>query len=309
MRGIETDEDYLSGLAHPSVSEAEKIDLGRKIVLANALMPDRLPPVARLRVVSAPQMIAGVNAFADGVAEALFITDAAVGWVARAMIPSWRFVLEAQGDGPAVTHFHWKVLRGDADRITIRPLDPTGTQVEVMIPWHDPYPVPGRADMHTQRVDIGLFAEADGVLSPPAFFSLAFPPREERVHAPDGRLLAVTHAPHGRSAYADPLLYPSADWSDTFHYDEDKRLLGWTREIGGATQAFTRHGLLIDTRDDLGRPLDTRMVRYPVQPGTDGQPARVVPTISEARRRYVYSDAADSLGMPIVPHLWSSHAP
>lgn len=302
MRGIETDADYLSGLAHPSAFERDDIELDRMIVLANAITPDRLPPNIRLRVLDAPRSIPGQTSFLDGGGETVFATDAAIGWIARAMAPSWRFVLSAASDAPAAeTRFHWKILRGDESRITLRPIGPDGARVELVIPWHDPYPVPGQPEMSTQRVDIGVFAEAAGGLSPPAFFSLSFPPLERRTYAPDGRLLSVTHQPHGRDApYADPRLYPSADWTDHFDYDEDGRLLGWTRESGAGTQHFTRHGLLVTDWDAFGRPLEARTVIYPVEPGTRRQPPSVLPQITEERWQYRYDDREDRLGVATV---------
>jgi YD repeat-containing protein len=297
MRGIESDADYLDGLAHPSAFEGEHIELERMVALAHALTPDRLPPIVRLQVREAPTLVPGGNVFVEGVGEALFVTDAAIGWIARALTPAWRFVLQANTDDAVDARFHWRVLRGDEDRIVLRPTDVNGTRVEVVIPWHEPYPVPGRPDILTSRVDIGVFAEANGQLSAPAFFSLSFPPREERRYSPDGRLLSLAHEAHARrGTYADPILFPSASWTDRFDYTADGRLLGWTREIGGETQRFTRHGLLVTREDTLRRAVEARRMRYPIEPGEGQRPPVITPTVTDEGFRYSYRGDDDQLG-------------
>jgi hypothetical protein len=297
MRGIETDADYLDGRAHPSAFEGEDIEIERMAALAHALTLDRLPPMVRLQVLEAPALVPGGNVFVEGIGEALFVTDAAIAWVARALTPAWRFVLQASTDDDANAQLHWRVLRGDESRIMLHPLDVDGTRMEIIIPWHEPYPVPERPDLLTRRVDIGVFAEGNGQLSPPAFFSLSFPPREDRIYDPDGRLLSVAYEPHARrGTYADPILFPSAHWADSFDYTAYGHLLGWTRQIGEQTQRFTRHGLLVTREDALRRPIEARRVRYPIKPSEGRQPPVITPIVTDQRFGYSYRDDSDHLG-------------
>jgi hypothetical protein len=54
-----------------------------------------------------------------------------------------------------------------------------------------------------------------------------------------------------------------AVWTDTYHYSDRGDLLGWTRSRpDAAAEEFTADGRLIVTRDDAGKPAETRAVRY-----------------------------------------------
>jgi hypothetical protein len=72
--------------------------------------------------------------------------------------------------------FHWRVLRGDPERIKIVPVDETAATVELSIGWHERRPVHGRPELTTDRVDIAVFADNGRELSAPGFISVVFLP-------------------------------------------------------------------------------------------------------------------------------------
>lgn len=64
----------------------------------------------------------------------------------------------------------------------------------------------------------------------------------------------------------DPRLATSRAWRDVFRYAEDGTLLGWTRFGKGEAYEFDARGRQVLKKDTQGRPLETREVRYALDP-------------------------------------------
>ncbi len=292
------DVDYLSGAAHPSAFDGSKIDFERIVRLANALSRDSVPPMARFTVLKEDFMGAPLYPFGDGLSEVLFDTPSAVARVAHGLARTRRYVLDAgetsDPNGRAL-RFHWRLLRGDPDLVSIRPLDAEGRRVEVMISWHERMSAPGRADLTTDRVDIGLFADNGAAFSAPAFLSLYFPPQQKRVYGANDELLMVDFAdPERARRYEDPVIAPRRAWRDTFYYNGVGHLQGWTRTSKDGTFHFTRHGARILARDAQDRPTEAESVSYLLKPDAVGR-LSVVETPTGDILHYGY-DGPDALG-------------
>lgn len=243
--GLRGDAGYLSGAAHPSAFARGALNPPAAVALAARLTPGTIPPAPVLRVLAedfAP------HAGLAGLTEALFTTDGAVARLWRGLQGRREMVLSAaETVDPAgrALRFHWVLLRGDPAAVEITPLDGPGARVRIAFGWQDPRPAPsgygrtGPGPM-SSRLDVGLFAEAGGVLSAPAFVSVTLPP-EKRAYeiGPDGRprLVSVDYDAAGRRAAYDPLLFWWAPWRDRFHYDPAGRLTGWTRTATRPTLA------------------------------------------------------------------------
>lgn len=252
---------YLSPLAHPTVFRGEQIDLSTAIGAANSIRIDTIPPMTRIVVEKEPRLRSGKSFFADGMSEGLFDSPAAVARLWRGIEPTRTYRLAAEAEDPngRPLKFHWRVLRGDPKRIRIKPQDADRRTAEIVIPWHDPAPLPERPDVETSRVDIAVFADNGAQLSAPAIFSLHFPRHQKRVYEQGPRGLRVKSVAYDqvRGAYRDPLLWPARGWLDTYRYDAAGALLGWTRRFRGATTKFLPDGRRLDD----GQP---QKVRYPL---------------------------------------------
>lgn len=309
QRFVREESTYLTGVTHPSVFRSDDIDLTRMIALTSRLRQDDVPPLPLLRVVEESAARLGVDHFAPGMSEKLFDTPSAIGRVIRSTAYTKRLVISAEQtrdpNGRELS-FHWSVLRGDAQRIVIRPLNETGSKVELTVPWHERHRVPGRPKLMTDRVDIALFAHNGKHYSAPAFVSFMYPGDQLREYDDRQRLLRVDYAPTQMSMkdrYVDPVLFPERDWSDTYEYDGEGNLLGWRRVRGTETTRFTRHGAKVVSSDALERPAKAMVVRYALEPVGTGS-ARVVEQASERFVTYEYSDDADRLGTmrTVVPN-------
>lgn len=297
------DAAYMSARAHPTVFRAEDLDLGRMISLAQELKIDEIPPVVQISMRREPAPHSSI--FADGLNETLFDTPGAIARLWRAAPYRRQYEIAAQAKDPNGRDltFHWRVLRGDEERIRVTTLDDIGSRVRITVPWHDPVPVPGLDGMTSPRVDIAVFADNGAQISAPAFFSVHFPAHQARTYDPTGRLLSIDHRGHPKR-YADPALWPSRDWQDTFLHDAQGKIIGWTRrrEIEGGraplVAQFSAHGHRIIDRDAQGRPGLVQQVTYPRTPTGRGG-AVVTEATQNTFFRYQYADRADRIGRPL----------
>ena len=321
QQGIDDDAAYLSGVAHPSAFQRERLDIGRMIVHANRLRPADVPPMPRLRVLEEPGMAPGVGIFGNGLGERLFDTPWAAARVALGVQGARRYRLSvADTVDPAGRPLRilWRVLRGPG--ATVIPDGADGLTATVDIPWTEPYPTPGTPAWSTYRVDIAAFAVVGDEISAPAIFSVAFPPTETRRYGDDGRPLEITYAgideaaerqrraaaeagaqpARRRSDYADPRLFLRRNWTDRYDYASDGSLLGWTRIApDGSETRFTRHGLRVTASDPAGRPVEAEAVTYPLERRSLAR-LEVLQRPAGPRFAYRYAGPDDRLG-EVVP--------
>lgn len=239
---------YLSGMAHPSVIPSDQINLTRMVQLANALTPDMVPPMVRLSILSEDTAAEGVDYFGEGLTERLLDTPAAIARIWRSSTYRRSMVVSAEATRDLSgrdLEFVWRVLRGDPARTRIEPLDDHGRRARITVDWQLPRPVPGRSDILSNRVDIGVFAKSGAHDSAPSFLSILLPQHEMRRYGvgADGEMRIESldrRVPEG--GYADPILFPTADWRDNYRYDARGALQGWVREGAAGKRRFDASG-------------------------------------------------------------------
>lgn len=303
LKSVSSDEDYLSGTAHPTVFSAAEIDLPAMIERAASLDVLGIPPMVRLAVVEETAVRPEIDFFGGGSLR-LFDTPGAIARLGRSTAASHRMRISAEDtedpNGRDLI-FHWIVLRGDKDRIRIAPLNGTASVVDLEIPWHDRRLVPGTEKLASNRVDIGVFAHNGMHYSAPAFISFFFPANQWREYDRSGRIRLVDYqrSPLNKR-YADPALFPLRDWSDRYHYDGAGRLIGWTRNRAGGSTQFTRHGARVIEVDSFGRALRAAVVRYDLERRAGGLNHVIEATTGE-ELRYSYRSRTDRYGRLVNP--------
>ena len=269
-------EDYLTGKAHPTVFEGGQLDVVRMVKMAQGMTADTLPPLVSLRVVEEDQPVPGRDYFAGGQGEALFDTPGAIARVVRAVQYRRRVVVSAETSEDFNGHplsYHWSVLRGDAERIQINPLNEAGSVVELLIPYHERAPVAPGSALESNRVDIGAFVHNGTHFSAPAFVTFFYLDNEKRVYDEQGRIRVVDYNnPVVGRNYVDPRLDVRKRWRDEYHYDASGELAGWARIRGDTKEQFTASGLLITATDGAGRPSEGRRVSYVATPRKNTSP-------------------------------------
>lgn len=271
LTSVRSPEAYRSGLAHGSVIPRNQINPMRMVNLANALTLEAIPPIVRVNVASETQSVDGITHFGVGLNERLFDTPVAVSRIWRSSAYERSMVVSVDtlgGTQSQAPRFLWQVLRGDGARIRIELLDDRGTRARITTTWQERGRVPGRSELSSSRIDIGVFAETGLHDSMPALISILLPHHEARRYetGPDGGMRLVSRD-FGNPAglYSDPALFPRAAWRDTYRYATDGQFLGWEREHAGALQEFDAQGRILT---DQG----PRSVRYNIEHDEDGVP-------------------------------------
>ena len=295
QKTVKRPEDYLSGAAHPAVFDAANLDVDAMVQMAHALTPDTIPPPVMLRTVSDAKAEAGVDFF-DLRPEGLFDTPFAIARVVRGVLTRDRtMTLEATTVNPAST-FIWTVLQGDETKITIKPLTPNASCVEITVGYHGTYrptlPDGSQAALPTSRVDIGCFVKAGDYYSPPSIVSFGYLANEERVYRDDGLIQSVDYF-NATHRYADPLLTLPKSWKDTYAYDAQGKLKGWTRTRGGATlpERFTFAGHKVQALDNLNRPMRACAIQYLPRQQGENMPSAL--STAETANYFIYTYASD----------------
>lgn len=240
-------ETYLTGVAHPTVFEATRLDILRMITMAHEMKPDALPPLVNVRVV------AQENGFPSDPGN-LFDSPQAIARVFRSFNKEMTLIVSAvesfDPQGKSL-QYHWKVLRGDDTNIQIRSLNQDASVAEIRIPWHDRRPVAPGSSLESNRIDIGAFVENEAGVSAPAFISITCPDNEWREYALDGRLLVRDYNHETKkSNYVDPVIKAIRDWRDELHYDALGQFSGWTRTRLDWVEEFDATGQKLGSRAD-----------------------------------------------------------
>jgi hypothetical protein len=265
-----TNEDYLTGKAHPVVFDGSKLDTARMVQRAHDMTLSVLPPQIALKVMDEDKAVAGQDYFSPRASEILYETPAAIGRVVRSTQYEHRMVVSAGEsrdfmDKPLT--YQWRVLRGNASRIQIKSINKSGSMVELTVPYHERFAAEPGSAMEGNRVDIGAFVHNGTYYSAPAFVSFFYLDNEKRVYGPKQEILSVQYSGGSTPGnYVDPMVDTPKDWLDVYHYDGTGRLTGWTRTLNGEKQDFTAEGKLIVARDASGTPTETKAVGYGVKP-------------------------------------------
>jgi tetratricopeptide (TPR) repeat protein len=275
---VETQDDYLTHKAHPTVFDGEQLDLVRMVTLAHDLTLDSLPPIAQIAVVEEDQPRLGIDYFDVAEREKLFDTPAAVARVMKSSQLERRMVVsarESRDPQRGKITYHWVILRGDPERIAIKPVSDDRSVVEIRVKHHGRRPIAADSMLESNRVDLALIVENEAHYSAPAFISLNYLDNEKRMYDDSGRIQSIDYTdPETRGNYVDPLLDFIKDWRDEYHYNDAGELTGWTRIRGEERQQFTATGELVLEADDAGRPTKTTPVRY-VAEQKPNEPARL----------------------------------
>ncbi len=232
-------EQYLSPVAHPTVFERKSLQPERMVAMAADLTPADIPPMVRLGV---EQEDFSEAAGLAGLSERLFDTPSALARVWRSDAYSRQMVVTAdktQDPNGRPLSFEWVLLRGDPQKVRIKPFEDAGQKARIEIDWHDARPIDRMTDRVTDRVDIGVFASNGVNYSAPAFISVSFPGHQSRNYQPIGddgamRLVSVDYT-NMRKVHVDPMLHWTAAWTDEFSYDAKGQLSEWRRVMPDET--------------------------------------------------------------------------
>ena len=295
---VVSDEDYLTGRAHPTVFDGSTIDEWRLINLAHQIRPGKVPPVVRLQASEEDEPVLGVDYFDDRPRVKMFDTPSAISRVLKSTKRTYRMVVSAEQSfdlNDRDLTYHWRVLRGDEKQIRIKPLNKEKSIVEIIVPYQTLRPVSPGSDLKSSRVDVGAFVHNGAYYSAPAFVSFHSPRNETRKYNEHGNIESVEYQPFGKT-YADPFLTIPREWTDRYQYDSQQRLIGWTRTRPKTVEHFTAAGALVLKKDDKGRALQARTVNYRFSTDPRRKPPVLEQHPGSEILHYEYRSPADKVG-------------
>lgn len=267
LKSVKGREDYLTAVAHPSVFAAEAIDEEKMMRTAQAMTLKTLPPLFHLELVrESPTLRPGIDFFEGAGRESESLADQGM-VIARVFRGTARErettvrVARVQEWAGRPLQIHWRVLRGDAEAVTITRSE-TAPEATIRVKWTEPgWPVTESPGLGSRRIEIGVFADNGETYSPPCFVTFYFLPNEQRRYDQQDRIRSVDYGYSG--AFTDVTLTSSKPWRDLYHYDKTSgALTGWTREEKEkAPLEFDAEGRLL--QDGKALP-----VRYENDPAT-----------------------------------------
>lgn len=235
QKGLYGSDAYLGAAAHPSAFDEAQLSPERMVSFAAAMQPEDIPPMVRLRVLEEDF---SVSAGLAGRSERLFTTPSAIARLWRGPEYEKQIKLsasETKDPNGRPLSFHWVLLRGDPEKVTITPQGEAKERADITIAWHDPYPINTRHARQTSRIDIAVIAWNRVHYSAPAILSVDFPSHQDRSYSPDNtgqiRLSRIDYDAIGRGVQYDPLLYWSAPWRDEAEHDSGRNLENWRRHM------------------------------------------------------------------------------
>ncbi len=253
-------DDYFSPAAHPTVFDPKRIDGEAVIRAAHALKPEDLPPFFQLvaRQDTMPQQY--IDYFDVMPSEGFADTPMCITRVIRGVSQTRAITIEAALPTEPGLTYRWFVVNGDPAKITLSPLTSNGSLVTIEVKHHAPYTT--HEGMPTRRVDIACIAvREDGTTSAPAFVSFRSLGNERRTYDAQGRIAQMDYT---QPVYEDLTLSAAKNWVDTYHYDAQGVLTGWTRTRpdSDVVHCFDAQGRRIVERDRDGKPSKVVNVTY-----------------------------------------------
>src|SRR5262249_47443826 len=155
-----------------SVFEGSWVDDVALVEAAHAIEADSIPPMIQLKVIEEEEPMRGKDFFEVSGTEKLADTPAVVARIFRGAKQARRMVVSAEASydvNKKPLTFTWVVLRGDAERIKITPLNKEQTKAEIVVPWPERRPIAPGASLESNRIDIGVFAHNGVHHSAPGF--------------------------------------------------------------------------------------------------------------------------------------------
>ncbi|MBN4052445.1 T9SS type A sorting domain-containing protein [Sphingobacteriaceae bacterium AH-315-L07] len=265
---VTSDEEYLTGVAHPNAFD--DFDNGDEMVaMASAMEADKIPPMVQIRVIEEDFNLInnGYNFFESlyypyGIRkENIYDTPVCIARIFHDRKYTKRMVVTAEDSYDVNGHpltYHWSLLRGDTNHVKINFLNANNSEVEILIDYHPESTIAGETRL-TNLVSVGAFVHNGYYYSAPAFVTSFTKRNDTRQYSDTTKNLElITY----NNNLTDPIVSKTKAWaSDTFAYDSDDNLTGWTRLQGGVEYKFTKEGYLIETEKN-DKPDTVSIVKY-----------------------------------------------
>lgn len=262
---VSSDNEYLtSPLAHPSAFD-EYDNWLSMAQMANAITLDKIPPFAKLRLISDTYGgIRGQDYFDTIDVHPHFQTPASIAFVWRNFHHTQTVRVSAADsydvNGYPLT-YTWSVIRGEPSRVRITPLNDQKTEVRIEIDYHPSRQIVPDEPRVSSLVVIGLFAHNGFYYSAPTYVTSYTQPNETRTYDLKSKKLTEIQYQINKDMIL-PVSINKAWGRDTFNYTPAGALNGWNRVKAGIEYDFTQEGYQIISWYTDGTPEYVQNVSY-----------------------------------------------
>ena len=272
---VDSDAEYLSGLAHPSAFDNVDNDVAM-INMAQGIDTTNIPPMIQLVVEKETYGERKDFRYNDNkVTEQHFTTPAAIARVFRGPEYTKHMIINASTSIDAnglPLSYEFVLLRGDPDHVRITPLNASGSRVRIEIDYHTEAPDPNSNRIYNETANpkihrlsnlvvIGAFVNNGSYYSAPGFITSFSLRNEIRNYDVNNLIKSITYTDEGTIGF--DTLSRNRRWeTDTYTHDFNQRMTGWTRNDSGTLSQYTAEGLLLTSIDAYGRPLTAQEVVY-----------------------------------------------
>ena len=204
---LKSPDEYFTYKAHPTVFEGSWVDDLALVKAAHDITIENIPPMVQMKVVSEDEFAAGKDYFDPG-SEKLADTPCVIARVWRATAGIRKMTVSAKASfdvNKRPLTYKWIVLRGDAEKISIRAKNKDASIVELTVPYLERRPIYPGAELESNRVDIGVFVENGAYPSAPGFVTFCTLDTEGRVYDDKGRVREIGYG-------AGEVVYTVTDW-------------------------------------------------------------------------------------------------
>ena len=154
LKGVATEDDYLTAKAHPTALPPGGLDMQRLIKSAKELTLSAIPPLAPITLASPPVKLSGTHP------ELLYATSFAWAYVIRSEVPERTFFIRAKG----AEKFKFVQTHGTGVEVKVEPVGEDGARVVLKPAGLSP----------TNRVDITVVGRNEGTgWGAPSYISFA----------------------------------------------------------------------------------------------------------------------------------------
>jgi len=256
--GINTDADYLTGVAHPTafpyVSDGF-ISYGvlghfnqegaRYVAMASAIRADTIPPMVQLSVLQDGFVATNGQDYFElsSYGEQLATTPVSISRLFRGLQHTKSITVSAEGSYDINNRpltYQWVVLRGDPSLVHITPLNDVHSRVRIDFDYNPMRPytnvVPpgtlycdggGTYMVNSSMAMVGAFVNNGAYYSAPGYITSYSMPDEVRAYNAAGRIMKITYT--ANRSFCDIEGNFKGWTSDTFRYDSDGDLLAACR--------------------------------------------------------------------------------
>ena len=289
---VHTDADYLTGLAHPTsfsyvtdgffangLGGAHYNQEGARYAeMASAIRADNIPPMVQLSVIQDGFAATNGQDYFEfsSYGEKLPDSPVSISRLFRGRQHTQSITVSAEGSYDINNRpltYQWVVLRGDPSLVHITPLNNNQSRVQIDFDYNPTRPYTnltalgtlwceggGAFMVNSSMAMVGAFVNNGAYFSAPGYITSYSMPDEVRAYDTTGRLMKITYTANRGLCDIEQI---TKGWSsDTFRYDSDGALQGWTRSKSGVLTDFTKEGYLVVTKDAGRAPLTVSQVTY-----------------------------------------------